>query len=213
MYTLYTSPGTRAVAAEMVMAELGVEYRPEYIDITRDDHLVPEFLERNPRATIPALAKDGRILACETVAIMLFIADRHGPGRLSPPVDSDERAIMLDWLVYHATEVQEPVKRNYYAHRYTPASMDSNATRQLANDMLARRWQIVEDHLAKNGPFHLGNTLSLADIYLLVCHDWTTPLAGGSYPAIEACARGAAERPDIASLYRRHLAVLEAEGF
>ncbi|GIT49062.1 MAG: hypothetical protein Ct9H300mP14_09900 [Gammaproteobacteria bacterium] len=28
---------------------------------------------------------------------------------------------MLDWLTYHAAEVQEPVKRSFYAHRYSLA--------------------------------------------------------------------------------------------
>ena len=131
MYTLYCYPGSRATAAHMVLAEGALDYQIRHVDFVHDEHRTPEYLAINPRATIPALVVDDGTVICETIAIMLYLSDKHALAlapsvtdsmrgvpddgitfaqmlALAPSVTDSMRGPLLDWLVYHAVEVQEP---------------------------------------------------------------------------------------------------------
>ena len=209
MYTLYCQNGTRATAAHMVLAEAELPYKLHQVDITANEHRTPEFFAINPRGTIPALIDDNGTTICETIAIMLYLADKHELEHLAPVPADPLRATLLDWLVYHAAEVQEPVKRVYYAHRYALRTNDLEAVRGRANDAFQKRWKLVEEHLSRQGPFHLGNRFSVVDIYLLVTSTYSGRLANSQFPAIEECSRRTAERPHIAPILEDHLVGLE----
>ena len=109
---------------------------------------------------------------------------------------------------HRTVEVQEPVKRSYYPHRYAVRADDVGAVRRNANQVFTQRWQLVEAHLRDNGPYHLGLRFSLADIYLLVTSTYSRDLASGEFPAIERCVQCTAERPQVAPILDDHLAGL-----
>ena len=196
----------------MVLAEAELPFELREIDITRDQHRSPAYLALNPRGTIPALVDQAGRVVCETIAIMLYLADRHRLSHLSPAHDDPQRGTLLDWLVYHAVEVQEPVKRSFYAHRHAETPEEKARVREQANSTFNARWKLVDDHLRESGPFHLGSRFSLVDIYLLVTASFSTPLARGDFPAIAECVRRSAERPRIAPILQAHLAGLERIG-
>lgn len=209
MYTLYCLDGSRATAAHMVLAEAGLPYERREVDITVAEHRSSWFLAVNPRGTIPALVDDHGNVVCETIAIMLYLCDRHRIEHLAPGPTDLQRGTMLDWLAYHATEVQEPVKRSFYAHRHTLRASDVDAIRELASDTFTQRWVLVEDHLTQAGPYHLGKRFSLPDIYLLVSSTYSKNLARGQFPAIEECIRRTASRQRIAPILDDHLVGLK----
>ena len=204
MYTLYCYPGSRATAAHMVLAEGDLPYQLEHVDFVHDAHRTPQYLAINPRATIPALVTDDGTVVCETIAIMLYLSDKHALD-LTPAVTDPLRGPMLDWLVYHAVEVQEPMKRSFFAHRHAQNPTDEKIVRERANALFNTRWKLVEAHLQKNGPFHLGDRFSIVDIYLLVTGAYSHPLAVGDFPAIEECLKRTAERPVIAPINAEHI--------
>ena len=209
MYTLYCMSGTRATAAHMVLAEAELPHRLCNVDITRNEHRGSDFLAINPRGTVPALVDQRGTLVCETIAIMLYLADHHRLEELAPLPGDLQRGPFLDWLVYHAVEVQEPVKRRFYAHRHADERKDEAMVRARADTMFNERWKLVEDHLDSAGPFHLGSRFSLVDIYLLVTATFSMPLAKGDFPAIEECIARSARRSRIAPILREHLSGLE----
>ena len=209
MYMLYCLDGSRATAAHMVLAEAGLPYEKRAVDITADEHQSSWFLSINPRGTIPVLVDDHGCVVCETIAIMVYLCDRHSVEHLAPGPTDPQRGVMLDWLAYHATEVQEPVKRSFYAHRYTLRAGDTEAIRKRAGDLFTQRWALVEDHLAQAGPYHLGERFSLPDIYLLVTSTYSKDLARGEFPAIDECVRRTASRQRIAPILDAHLRGLD----
>jgi glutathione S-transferase len=209
MYTLYCLDGSRATAAQMVLAEAGLPFEKRVVDITANEHQSTWFLSINPRGTIPALVDDHGNVVCETIAIMVYLCDRHSLEHLAPGPTDPQRGMMLDWLAYHATEVQEPVKRSFYAHRYTLRAGDIEAIRKRASDLFTQRWALAEDHLAKAGPYHLGERFSLPDIYLLVTSTYSKDLARGEFPAIDECVRRTASRQRIAPILDTHLRGLD----
>ena len=210
MYTLYYNPGTRATAAHMVLAEAELPCQLRNVDISANEHRSAEFLAVNPRGTVPALVCDDGAVVCETIAIMLYLSDKHALSQLAPGPTDPDRGTLLDWLVYHAVEVQEPVKRSAYAHRHAQSPEEEEAVRTRANALFVDRWKLVEQHLREAGPFHLGERFSIADIYLLVSSTWSkalipSRLAESGFPAIEQCIRRTAERPRIAPVLEQHV--------
>ena len=204
MYTLYGQYGTRSTAAEMVLAESELTYELREIDITENEHKAPEYLAINPRGTIPALVDDDGTTICETIAIMLYLTDKHDLSHLAPPPTDPLRGKCLDWLVYHATEVQEPVKRSYYPHRHALRTNDVNGIRKAANETFLQRWQVIENHLRKNGTFHLSDSFSIVDLYLLATETYSSKLVQGAFPAIKECVRKTSDRPLITAILEKH---------
>ena len=70
MYELYYAPGTAAFAPQMVMEEIGAEYRLVETDISRDKPRDPEFLKLNPNGWVPVLV-DEDAAGCPTPVMRL----------------------------------------------------------------------------------------------------------------------------------------------
>ncbi len=216
MYTLYHQDGTRSGAALLVLEEGGLEYDLRHIDITADEHRSEDFLAVNPRGLIPVLVTDSGESICETAAIMMFLADRHRLAELAPLPDEAGRGVLHDWLFYHVGEVQEAGKRKAYANRYSTDPADIPRIRTKAADTLRGRWRVVDQHLADNGPYHLGARFSLVDLYLAITAAWLsvgdervgspdTDLRLENLPAVKRCYEMVAARPKCAPVLDAHL--------
>jgi glutathione S-transferase len=97
LHHLRISRSTRII---WLMEELGIAY--ELVQYARDPatfRAPPELAAVHPLAKAPAVEIDGRVMV-ESSAIIEYIADRHGGGKLLPP--DDARAEYLEWL--HFTE-------------------------------------------------------------------------------------------------------------
>ncbi len=217
MYTLYHQDGTRSGAALLALEEGGLDYRIRTIDISAYEHQENDFVRINPRGLIPTLLTDTREVISETAAIMLYVADRHQLAQLAPLPQEPDRGKLHDWLFYHVGEVQEAGKRNAYANRYSTDISDTPRIQEKAQQALLEKWRIVDQHLAENGPFHLGERFSLVDLYLAITAAWLKPRdsrtrlqSGGStfilsdLPAVKRCYDLVRERPKSRPILERH---------
>ena len=222
MYTLYHQDGTRSTAALLVLEEAGLLYELHTIDITADDHKRDEFRKINPRGLIPTLLTDTGEVLSETAAIMMYLADRHEVTDLAPLPTEPGRGTLHDWLFYHVGEVQEAGKRNAYPNRYSTDIADVPRIRMKAGQTQFERWKIVDDHLAKNGPYHLGERFSLVELYMAMTAVWIMrayTAAGGTdegfdfalsdLPAVERCYELVAARPKSGPILERHKSELQ----
>jgi glutathione S-transferase len=218
MYTLYHQDGARSTAALLVLEEAGLDYELRDVDISSEEHRSPDFLTVNPRGLIPTLVTETGETVCETAAIMMYLADRHRLTELAPLPEEPGRGVLHDWLFYHVGEVQEAGKRGAYANRYTTNVGDVPRIRLKARETLFSRWQIVDRHLADNGPYHLGDRFSLIELYLLTTAAWLEVRAGGTeewdgeygislddLPAVKRCYELVAARPKCAPILERHI--------
>ena len=126
------------------------------------------FLEINPRGTIPALVCEDGVVVCETIAIMLYLSDKHELRELAPGPTERDRGALLDWLTYHAVEVQEPVKRSFYAHRHARSPEEEAEVRERADALFLERWRLVEQHLQASGSLSPRRSLQ-SRRYLSAC--------------------------------------------
>lgn len=204
-YTLYWCPGKASFAPHALLAESGLDYDLELIDIATGQSHSPQYLVINPAGYVPALKlPDGGILY-EAAAIMLYLADKHELRDMAPACDAPERALFLRSLFYLTNSIQDSCKAYYYAHRYSTSGDDVPRIKDQAVQNLDGRWRVVEDLLSQNGPYHLGARFSLVDIYMAMLADWypgDRDRFDARCPAIKRCSDLVLSRPAIVDVLK-----------
>jgi len=92
--TLYFAPRTRAVRVRWLLEELGLPY-----ELRRVTFNVPNrvFSQDTPLGKLPVIEDEG-VVFCESGAIVEYILEKYGQGRLAPPIGSPLRGPFLQWL-------------------------------------------------------------------------------------------------------------------
>ena len=95
MLTLYYAPRTRAVRVRWLLEELGVPH-----ELRRVPFVPPTggfFSQATPLGKFPVLV-DGDVTIFESGAIVEYVLERYGQGRLAPAAGSPLRGPFLQWL-------------------------------------------------------------------------------------------------------------------
>ncbi len=164
---------------------LDIDYQQEDWGLPLRDPKVPDFLALNPNGTVPVLV-DGDFSMWESNAILVYLADRDGSGRLLP-LDLKQRGRALQWLSWQVSDLNPVWMYAVYALlRKVPGYDDPQQIEQSIERWTARM-AVLETELAKGGPFIGGADFSAADIVLgLSCHRWfQTPFEKEAFPAVE----------------------------
>jgi glutathione S-transferase len=93
--TLYHARFTRSVRVRWLLEELGLPH--QLVTLAIDELIAPEYVERLPLARVPVL-EDGDVALHESGAIVQYLLDTYGFGRLEPKRDSFERGEYLQWF-------------------------------------------------------------------------------------------------------------------
>lgn len=173
IYTLFSARRTAGMAPHMILEELGVPYRLE--EISLDQPRSAEYLAMNPTGKVPALRVEGMGTLFESAAISMFLADRHPEANLAPEAGQDQRALYYQWMLYLASTVEPVYFLYHYPARHTTNLEHGDELRERAVQRFPEVWQVVEDALARGGPYLLGDRFTACDIFafMLVC--WSGP--------------------------------------
>ncbi len=106
---LYEFGPTRSIRARWTLQELGVDFDPIRVNLIAGEHQRPEFLKINPAGKIPVLV-DGDLVLTESVAIVLYLGEKYSAKGLLP-ADLGQRAQVNRWLLFAATELEQPLWR------------------------------------------------------------------------------------------------------
>ena len=210
-YTLYGGGVTRAIGVQLVLEELELPYELKIVDIHADEHRQAAFLAVNPAGYLPALVTPEGETLHETAAIMLWLADKHAPGDLAPAPDDPERGRFLSWFFYFTSDIQPPMKRIFYPKRFATELDGADAVFDLACEQARERWTVLEDFLRDNGPLHLGERFSIADLQVAfwACYGMRyIAEIFETFPAVTACYERACERPRSGPLLREFQATV-----
>lgn len=179
---LYGYPPTRSIRVLWALRELDVPFEFITIDPTKGELRSAEFLAVNPAGKLPALV-DGDLLLTESVAIVLYLAEKYREKGLMP-TDLRARAEVYRWLLFIATELEQPlwrIARNtavYPPEKRVPA--DIPVARQDFLDMAA----VLEKHM-EGRQFIAGDRVTVADFIAAYTLDMATMVrAGGNEPQL-----------------------------
>lgn len=100
MITVHHLEKSRSQRILWLLEELGLEYHVERYQRDPKTLLAPASLRRiHPLGKSPVITEDGRTVA-ESGAIVEYLIERHGGGRLKPATDSPDWLDYIYWLHY-----------------------------------------------------------------------------------------------------------------
>jgi len=165
-YTLYGGGVTRSAVIEAVLRELDLDYELIVIDPLKGEHRAAEYLALNPTGVVPTLVTPEGEALNETVAMALYLAERHAAPVLAPAPGDATRGRFLGRLLFLNNDIDSRTKTFFYPHRWSTRRADVPHIRDKAFDVLMERWKIYDRWLADEGPFALGERFSLADLFM-----------------------------------------------
>ncbi|THH36620.1 glutathione S-transferase family protein [Aliishimia ponticola] len=173
MYKVIGTVTTRAFRVMWALEELGQPY-----EIVAAGPRSEEARKYNPLGKIPALV-DGKETLTDSVAIMTYLADKH--GALTAPAGTIARArqdAMTLWLVDEFDAVLWAAAKHSFVF---PEERRVPEIKPSLRDEFAHN----VEHFATRieGPFVMGDTFTIADILAVHCLNWAI---GAKFPVENA---------------------------
>jgi glutathione S-transferase len=162
MIKLHFAPLTRSIRVRWLLEELGVPHELVTTEYNRDGSR--GFAQNTPSGNYPYI-EDGDTALSESGAIVQYILERYGNGRLEPPIGSKDRGAYLYWLHFAegtaASSINTTVWLTVYRDDADRHQEIISAVRNSANTVFGK----VEAVLAAQ-PYIAGNEFSAADIMM-----------------------------------------------
>jgi glutathione S-transferase len=169
MIKVYGFPPTRTIRVVWMLRELGVNFEFVDVSLVTGENRRPEFLALNPAGKVPVLV-DGDLVLTESVAIVLYLAEKYADRGLLPD-ELGARAQVNRWLLFTATELEQPLWRIarhtalYPEEKRLPAEVP--LARQDFEDMAA----VMEEHM-RGRQFLVDDCVTVADFVAAYTLDW-----------------------------------------
>ncbi len=133
------------------------------------EHRRPEFLKINPAGKLPVLL-DGDLVLTESVAIVLYLAEKYPDKGLVPP-GIRQRAELNRWLLFAATELEQPLWRIARHTSLYPEDRRLPADVALAREDFEPMARVLEEHM-NHRQVVVGESVTVGDFVLAYTLDW-----------------------------------------
>ena len=214
MITVHHLNNSRSQRVLWLLEELEVPYELKKYQRDAKTMLAPPELARvNPLGKSPVLTDDGTTVA-ESGAIIEYLVETHGGGRLRPPPGTDERRRFTYWLHFAEGSAMPPLLLKLICDRIGSGEGMPFFVKPIAKGIAAkvkalavepnlkRQLDFMEGELARSSWF-AGEDFSAADIQMSFPVEAAAQRAGldGSRPKLMAYLKKIHARP----AYRRAL--------
>jgi len=170
---LYEFPPTRSIRARWTLQELGVDFEPVTVNMLAGEHKSPAFLKVNPAGKLPVLV-DGDLTLTESIAIVLYLGEKYADKGFMPH-DLGQRAELHRWLMFAATELEQPLWRIAKNTSLYPENRRLPDDVGLAREDFAPMAAVLDEHM--NGrQFLVGDTATVADFVMAYTLDWANEM-------------------------------------
>ncbi len=181
--------------------ELGLAYERVDVGGAFGGLDAPEYIALNPNRKIPVL-EDGDFSIWESGAIVRYLAEAHGAGKLLP-ADVKARALATQWSIWcESTVYVDFIAKTFIPLvRITAAERDTTSVAAAA-DRVGTSFQILDSALGEHD-YLVGDTLTFVDIEIgtLMHRYFTLPINRPEVPNLEAWYERLKTRP----AYQKHV--------
>jgi glutathione S-transferase len=137
----------------------------------------------------------------ESAAMLIHVAACHPAKNLAPRPGTPAHAAFLRWIVFMSANLYESILRWGYPERYT-ADADGAAGVAAAGEARLRDGLALIEGALRPGAFLLGETMSVADVYLAMMNAWHG--GGRGLARCDDLTHRVAAHPAIAPIWRRN---------
>lgn len=197
---LYFSPGACSLSPHIVAHELGIPLTLVKVDTQKKvTESGADFWAINPKGYVPTVELDNGQVLTEGTAIVQYLADSKGDGKLAPAAGSFERVRLQEMLGYINSELHKSFSPLF--NPKTPAE-----TRAEREEYLRKRFGLIEKEL-EGKQYLFGDQFTVADAYLYTVTNWANyvKLDLSAFPNLLAFQARVSARPAVQ-------AALKAEG-
>jgi glutathione S-transferase len=161
MLKVYHAPRTRSIRILWLLEELGLPYDIEKVAFTPKP--MP-FGQSAPFGKVPALSDDDMTMF-ESGAMVEYILERYGNGRLAPAVGHADRPAYLQWLHFAESTAFAPVSVVVWMKLYRQDAEQNAAIIADAQVRAAVAFEFLEKHMGDHD-YLLPSGFSAADIMM-----------------------------------------------
>jgi glutathione S-transferase len=175
MIKLYGGARSRASIVRWYLEELGTPYEFILLDMSKGEHLQPDFLKLNPFGKVPTIV-DGDFALFESGAILLYLHQKYSGDKLSV----EQQAILCQWTLFGNSTLA------------TGIFVEASRERELPKLMTPLN-EILSKH-----PYILGDRFSVADVAvgsILAYIPLMLKLDLSAYPAVMNYIQALSSRP------------------
>jgi glutathione S-transferase len=169
--------GARGLRAIWVCEEMGLPYESKTFDYPPP----ASYLALNPLGSVPFLEDVGGVAINESVAMMLYIAERYGPTPLLPAKNDPALARVLQMTVFGETALGAPMNTLMEAHFTAPDADKKNWSVRTTEKRAEKAIGYVENMLGDK-PYLAGESFTLADISISTAFGMWKGALGKSVP-------------------------------
>jgi len=168
--TLYYAPHTCALASHLALEQVGAHYQTQRIDFSKNAQRSSEYLQVNPKGRVPALVTPRGVLT-ETPAILLFICQSFPEAKLAPLEDAFALAQVQAFNSYLCSTVHVAHAHRMRGYRWADDPQALAAMQKKVPQTVGDCFELIE-HDMLQGPWVMGNSYSICDIYLFTLAQW-----------------------------------------
>jgi glutathione S-transferase len=162
MIKLYHSKRARSARVIWLLEELSVPYELAKVEFTPEALKSPAHLKLHPLGHVPVI-QDGELTMFESGAIVDYLLEKHGKGRLEPAQGSVERGLYLQWFHYGEATLaryMSDIVRYRFRETDTPELIVDRARQRFIKSVA------VVDRALEGRAYISGDSFSAADIMI-----------------------------------------------
>jgi glutathione S-transferase len=193
---LYYSPGACSQAPHILLHEIGLDHDAARVDLkTKKLEDGSDYLKINPKGAVPALQLDSGEVLTENAVVLQYIGDRAGWPEVLPPLGNFRRYRVLEMVNFITTELHK--RFSFLFNREA-----SDEVKQFVKGDLSKKLSWINERLG-DGPFLMGDDLTLPDPYLFVITRWTDKMIGlDQWPNLRAFYERMQQRDSVHDVLR-----------
>ena len=161
MLKIYHAPRTRSIRLLWLLEELGLPYAIEKVAFAPKPQ---PFAQATPFGKVPAL-EDGAVKMFESGAMVEYVLERYGNGRLAPAIGHADRPAYLHWLHFSESTAFAPVSVVVWMKIYRQDAEQNAALIADAQVRAAVAFDFLEKHMGDH-EYLLPGGFSAADIMM-----------------------------------------------
>src|SRR6476469_8934845 len=193
---LYYSPGACSQAPHILLHEIGLDHDAVRVDLknkTLEDG--SDYLAINSKGAVPALQLDSGEVLTENAVVLQYLGDRASWPEVLPPLGEFRRYRVLEMVNFITTELH---KR--FSFLFSREASDD--VKQFVKGDLSKKLSWIDEKLG-DGPFVMGDELTLPDAYLFVISRWTDKMIGiDQWPNLRAFYERMQQRDSVRHVLR-----------
>ncbi len=160
--TIYHVAGTRSMRVIWLCLELDIPLNIEVIDFSQEYRNTDFWRALSPTGKVPVL-RDGEFTMFESGAMVQYLLDAYGDGRLQPPAGTREAAIFQQWSWFAEATLARPLGDIAQHSVIRPEADRIPGVVEDAKVRALTALSAVEKGLEK-GSYLVGDAFSAADI-------------------------------------------------